>query len=77
MGVAEISDAIAIMVSEETGRISLAVSNELNYNLSVDDARMMLMEELQPKKDIFYDADEETSEEEDESEGDTNEKDNK
>lgn len=74
LGIAEISDAIAIMVSEETGRISLAVSSELNYNLSVDDARMMLLEELQPKKDIFYDADDE---EDEESEGDTDEKDNK
>jgi diadenylate cyclase len=64
LGVAEISDAIAIMVSEETGRISLAVSNELNYNLSIDDARMMLMEELQPKKEIFYEADEESEGEE-------------
>ncbi len=73
LGVAEISDAIAIMVSEETGRVSLAVSNELNYNLSVDDARMMLLEELQPKKDMFYDADEELDEE---SEGDTDEKNN-
>jgi diadenylate cyclase len=71
LGVAETSDAIAIMVSEETGRISVAVSNELNYNLSIDDARMMLMEELQPKKEVFYDADEE------ESEGDTHEEDNK
>lgn len=74
LGIAEISDAIAIMVSEETGRISIAVSNELNYNLSLDDARMMLLEELQPKKEIFYDAD---IEEEEESEGDTYEKDNK
>ncbi len=71
LGIAEVSDAIAVMVSEETGRISLAVSNELNYNLSIDDARMMLMEELQPKKEVFYDADEE------ESEGDTHEEDNK
>ncbi len=73
LGVSEVSDAIAIMVSEETGRISLAVSSELNYNLSVDDARMMLMEELQPKKEMFYDADEGVEESEG---GDTDEKDN-
>lgn len=74
LGVSEVSDAIAIMVSEETGRISLAVSSELNYNLTMDDARMMMMEELQPKKEMFYDADE-NIEEENEG-GDTDEKDN-
>lgn len=59
LGISEITDAIAIVVSEETGRISIAVKSELNYNLSVDDAKMLLMEELQPKKEVFYEADEE------------------
>lgn len=62
LGISEITDAIAIVVSEETGRISIAVKGELNYNLSVDDAKMILMEELQPKKEVFYDADEDTKE---------------
>ena len=57
LGVSEISDAIAITVSEETGRISIALQSALNYNLSLDDARMMLLEELQPKKETFYEAD--------------------
>ena len=57
LGISEISDAIAITVSEETGRISIAVQSELNYNLSLEDARMMLLEELQPKKETFYEAD--------------------
>lgn len=57
LGVSEITDSIAIIVSEETGRISIAVKSELNYNLSVDDAKMILMEELQPKKETFYEAD--------------------
>lgn len=62
LGISEITDAIAIVVSEETGRISIAIKGELNYNLSVDDAKMILMEELQPKKEVFYDADEDTKE---------------
>lgn len=60
LGIAEVSDAIAIMVSEETGRISVAVNKELNYNITVDDMKVMLLEELKPKKEIFYEADEET-----------------
>lgn len=63
LGIAETSDAIAICVSEETGRISIAVSQELNYNLTLEDARMTLISELQPKKETFFDADEEVSEE--------------
>ena len=57
LGISEITDAIAITVSEETGRISIAIQSELNYNLSLDDVRMMLIEELQPKKETFYEAD--------------------
>lgn len=49
LGIAEETDAISIVVSEETGRISVAVNGELFYNLSLDDARMMLIDELRPK----------------------------
>ncbi len=66
LGISEVSDAIAVIVSEETGRISIAVNSELNYNLSLDDARMLLIEELQPKKEIFYEADQESESDEDE-----------
>ncbi len=68
LGISEMTDAIAITVSEETGRISIALRSELNYNLSLDDAKMMLMQELQPKKETFYEADI------NESEGETDEK---
>lgn len=61
LGVSEISDAITVIVSEETGRISIAIKGELNYNLSVEDARQILMEELQPRKETFYEADTEES----------------
>ncbi len=51
LGIAEESDAISIIVSEETGRISIAVKGELFYNLALDDARMMLVDELRPQQD--------------------------
>ncbi len=60
LGIAEESDAVALVVSEETGRISIAVDHELHYNLTLDEFRMMLVEELKPKTEIFYDADEES-----------------
>lgn len=63
LGIAEVSDAICICVSEETGRVSLAVDGELNYNLTLDDTRMLLIESLQPKKETFFDADEVVEEE--------------
>ena len=53
LGIAEETDAIGIVVSEETGRISIAVKGELFYNLTIDDARMMLIDELRPKQDSF------------------------
>lgn len=55
IGISEESDAIAVVVSEETGKISIAVSGNLNYNLSLDDARMILVEELKPKKEVLLD----------------------
>lgn len=63
LGIAETSDAIAVCVSEETGRISVAVNQELNYNLTLEDARMLLIGELQPKKETFFEADDEVEEE--------------
>ena len=63
LGISESTDAIAIVVSEETGRISIAVGGTLNYNLSLDDAKILLLEELQPKKETFYEADTEAESE--------------
>ena len=54
LGIAEESDAISLIVSEETGRISIAVKGELFYNLSLDDVRMMLIDELRPKQDSDF-----------------------
>lgn len=55
LGIAEQTDAISIVVSEETGRISIAVKGELFYNLTIDDARMMLIDELRPKQEVIID----------------------
>ena len=63
IGISEESDAIAIVVSEETGKISIAVGGNLNYNLSLDDARMILIEELKPKREVLLDAEFEEEEE--------------
>ena len=60
LGIAEESDAVALVVSEETGRLSIAVDHEIHYNLSLDEFRMMLVDELKPKTEVFYDADDES-----------------
>lgn len=59
LGVAEETDAIALIVSEETGRISIAVNGNMKYNLTLEDFKMTLIDELKPKTEVFYDADEE------------------
>ena len=57
LGLAEETDAICIVVSEETGRVSIALKGEMLYNLTLDDVRMMLIDELRPKQDIDYNED--------------------
>ena len=51
LGLAEETDAICIVVSEETGRVSIAMKGDMLYNLTLDDVRMMLIDELKPKQD--------------------------
>ena len=58
LGLAEETDAICIVVSEETGRVSIAVKGEMLYNLTLDDVRMMLIDELKPKQDVEFDEEE-------------------
>lgn len=72
LGISEESDCIALVISEETGKISIAIDGMLNYNLSIDDARMILIEELKPKKELLLD--DELEESNTESEADNNEK---
>lgn len=57
LGVSEETDAIALVVSEETGAISIAVDSNLNYNLTLEEFKLMLLDELKPKMEVFYDAD--------------------
>ncbi|MDE5539204.1 MAG: diadenylate cyclase CdaA [Bacilli bacterium] len=56
LGIAEESDAIALIVSEESGRLSIASDGELNYNLTLDEFRLILVDALNPKTEIFYEA---------------------
>lgn len=53
IGISEESDAIAIIVSEETGRVSVAIGGKLNYNLSIDEVKSMILDELLPKSETF------------------------
>ena len=62
LGISEVSDCISIIVSEETGRLSMAIDGELYYNLTLDEVKLRILEELRPKKDNFID-EEETSNE--------------
>ncbi len=63
LGISEESDCISLIVSEETGRLSMAINGELHYNLTIDDFKIMLLEELRPKKTILLDDDDEINEE--------------
>lgn len=49
LGISEVCDCISIIVSEETGRLSLAIDGELYYNLTLDEVKLRLLEELRPK----------------------------
>ena len=69
LGIAEITDCISLIVSEETGRLSMAIGGELHYNLTPDEIKVMLLEELSPKKSLIV-------EEEVEEEAETNETNN-
>jgi len=64
LGISEETDCISLIVSEETGRISIAMGGELFYNLSLDEFKLMLLEELKPKKEIYTENEEEVQDEE-------------
>lgn len=67
LGISETGDCIALVVSEETGRLSIAINGELNYNLTIDDVKMILLEELRPKKSLIMDEEEEVDTDEESS----------
>ena len=57
-----------LTVSGSTGNISIAINGDLNYNLTLEEAKLMILEELKPKKtaEFDYEMEEETEGEEDE-----------
>ena len=63
LGITEITDCISLVVSEETGRLSMAVGGELHYNLTPDEIKVMLLEELGPKKSLVIEEEEDQSNE--------------
>ncbi len=65
LGISEEMDCLALVVSEETGRISIAMGGELYYNLTLDEFKLMILEELRPKKEIIADDEEDAEDEKD------------
>lgn len=63
LGISEDTDCISLIVSEETGRISIAIGGTLHYNLTLDEFKLMILDELKPKKSLLLE-DEEASHEE-------------
>ncbi len=63
LGISEITDCIALIVSEETGRLSVAINGQLKYNLSADELKLLLLEELRPKASYIEEDDEEVNDE--------------
>ena len=55
LGISETMDSISLVVSEETGRLSLAIGGELFYNLTLDEIKIKVLEELRPKKLMIED----------------------
>ena len=65
LGISEEMDCISLVVSEETGRLSMAVGGELFYNLTLEELRLKLLEELRPKNVVDYSDEEDETNEED------------
>jgi len=54
LGITENTDAISLIVSEETGRFSVATKGVLHYNLSLEEIKIFLFDELKPKTADLY-----------------------
>lgn len=64
LGISELTDCISLVVSEETGRLSCAIGGELHYNLSPDELKILLLNELRPKRNMLIEEDEDDDSEE-------------
>jgi len=53
IGISEECDCIALVVSEETGRISIAIRGDFHYNLSLEETRLKLLEELSTSSSLL------------------------
>lgn len=62
LGLAEESDAVVVVVSEETGAVSLAYDAALNYDLNLDEVREQLSELLGASLEIDTEPREEVTE---------------
>jgi len=51
IGVSEHSDAVVVLVSEETGSISVAVGGMLKRHLTIETLKLLLFNELMPRDD--------------------------
>ena len=51
VGISEVSDSITVIVSEETGKISVAYEGELNRNLDAESLRLVLEQALKNNAD--------------------------
>ena len=58
LGISEQSDCLSLIVSEETGRISIAIGGVLHYNLTLEEFKMLLLDELRPKEQAYYEFEE-------------------
>ena len=52
LGISELTDCVSLIVSEETGRLSVAVDGQLHYNLTPDEVKIILLDELSPNKSL-------------------------
>ena len=50
LGLTEVTDALVIVVSEETGKISLADNGSIDYGISLTDLKEKLEQKLQAKR---------------------------
>jgi diadenylate cyclase len=51
LGMSEVSDAVVIIISEESGNVSAAVESHLNSNLSLDELRHLLRRNMLKQSD--------------------------